>query len=66
MLKRAAEGSAVSTPIKFYLNESAVFSNGADEVSTFVRIMRSFLALDPAKRPRAVEALLDPAFMNVL
>ena len=35
------------------------------EVSTFIRIMLSFLEFDPAKRPRAVEALLDPAFEEV-
>jgi len=38
------------------------FSNGAEEVSAFVRIMRLFLALDPFLRPRASEALLDSAF----
>ena len=66
MLKRAALGSAETTPIESGLNESTVRGAGADRVATFVRIMRSFLALDPTKRPRAAEALLGPAFEEVL
>jgi hypothetical protein len=66
MLKRATVGGAELTPIESELNESTVYSNGAEEVATFVRIMRSFLALDPAKRPRAAEALLDPAFKDIV
>ena len=36
--------------IKSKLNESTVYHNGAEEeVVAFVRIIRSFLAFDPAK-----------------
>ena len=66
MLKRATIGSTKSTPVESGLNESTVRGAGANRVATFVRIMRSFLALDPTKRPRAAEALLDPAFEEVL
>ena len=52
-------------PIESKVNKSTVHNNGEEEIATFVRIMRSFLALDPAKRPRAAEALLDPAFVNI-
>ncbi|KAF9780781.1 kinase-like domain-containing protein [Thelephora terrestris] len=65
MLKRATMGDAELLPIESELNESTVYSDGAGEVASFVRIMRSFLALDPAKRPRAAEALRDPAFMDI-
>ena len=66
MLKRATVGGAELAPIESELNESTILANNAEEVATFVRIMRSFLALDPAKRPRAAEALLDPAFEDIL
>ena len=67
MLKRATVGGANLAPIEYELNESTVYNNnGAEEVATFVRIMRSFLALDPARRPRAAEALLEPAFKDIL
>ena len=64
MLKRAAVRSIASAPIGSELNESTVYGTGANRVA-FVRIMRSFLALDPTKRPRAAEALLDPAFNDI-
>ena len=51
--------------IESELNELMLYNNGPEEVATFVRIMRSFLALDPAQRPSAAEALLDPAFQDV-
>ena len=66
MLKRATEGDAELTPIESELNGPTIRSNGPGEVVTFVRIMRSFLALDLAKRPRAAEALLDPVFQDLL
>jgi len=66
MLKRATAGGAKLAPIESKLNESTVHSNGAEEVSAFVRIMRSFLNLNPTKRPCAAEALLDPAFKDLL
>ena len=34
-------------PIESKLNESTVYHNDAEEVAAFVRIVRSFLALDP-------------------
>lgn len=66
MLKRATVGGPELAPIESELNELTIYSNGSEEVTTFVRIMRSFLALDPAQRPRAAEALLDPAFKDVM
>jgi len=65
MLKRATAGGAELALIESELNRSVLYSNGAEEVATFVRIMRSFLTLDPAQRPRAAEALLDPAFKSI-
>lgn len=66
MLTRAAVEGIKFASIESVLNESTTHSNGAEEVSAFVRIMQSFLALDPTQRPRAVEALLDPAFERFL
>ena len=65
MLKRATEGSAELASIESELNEPTIDSDDPEEVATFVRIMQSFLAFDPAKRPRAAEALLDPAFQEL-
>ena len=65
MLKRATVGDAELGSIECELNGSTIYNNGPEEVATFVRIMRLFLALDPAKRPRAAEALLDPAFQDL-
>ena len=65
MLKRATVGGAELPPIESKLNGSTTWNNGAEEVVTFVRIMRSFLTLDPAQRPSAAEALLDPAFEDI-
>jgi len=58
-------GGASLASIEPELNESTIHNNGAEEVAAFIRVMRSFLALDPAQRPRAAEALLDPAFKHV-
>jgi len=66
MLKRATAGGVQLAPIESELNESTVYNNGAEEVRVFVRIMRSFLAFDPAQRPRASKALLDPVFKDIL
>ena len=66
MLERATIGGAESAPIESELKKSILYSNGAEEVATFVKIMRSFLTLDPAQRPRAAEALADPAFKDIL
>ena len=63
MLKRVTVEGAELTSIESELNGR---SNDPEEVATFVRIMRSFLAFDPAKRPRAAEALLDPVFQDLL
>ena len=57
MVENAGLGS-----IESRLNESTVRHNGAEEVTAFVRVIRSFLAFDPDKRPHAVEALCDPVF----
>lgn len=62
MLRRAMVENAGLGSIESKLNESTVYHNGAEEVVAFVRIIRSFLAFDPAKRPRAIEALCDPVF----
>ena len=61
-------GSAKSVPIESELNESFFKKSGAgdEEVAAFVRIIRSFLALEPAQRPRAAVALLDPGFEYAL
>jgi hypothetical protein len=66
MLKRATVGGIELAPMKSRVNDLAIRRQGTEEVATFMRIMRSFLALDPAKRPRAAEALLDPAFKDIL
>jgi len=63
MLKRATVGGAELAPIESEL--TTIYSTGPEQVATFARIIRSFLALDPAKRPRAAEALLDPAFVDL-
>lgn len=66
MLERVTLGGAESGSIESELSDLALYHNSEEELSTYVRIMRSFLALDPAKRPRAAEALLDPALKDVL
>jgi len=65
MLKRATVGGELAS-VESELNASTVYCNGAEEVATFMRIMRSFLTLDPSQRPRAVEALLDSGFDDIL
>ena len=59
-------GGTELEPIESDLNESTIYSNGVGGVAAFVRIVRSFLALDPAKRPCAAKVLLDPAFDAIL
>jgi hypothetical protein len=65
MLKRAtAEGSELA-PIESELNNSAIYSNGDEEIAAFLRILLSFLTLNPSERPRAREALKHPIFMAI-
>jgi len=66
MLKRTTVRGTELAAIESDLNESTIYTNSAEEVATFVRIVRSFLALDPPKRPRAAKALLDPAFEDIM
>jgi len=66
MLKRAVVGDTRLTPVEPELDESMAYKSSAEEMTTFVKIMRSFLTLDPAQRPRAAEALLDPVFKDIL
>ena len=49
MLGRAMVEDGGLGSIESKLNESTVCYNGAEEVVAFVRIIRSFLAFDPAK-----------------
>lgn len=64
VLRHAMVENAERGSIESRLNESTVCHNGAAEVTAFVRIIRSFLAFDPDKRPRAIEALCDPVFQS--
>lgn len=66
MLRRAMVENAGLGSIGSKLNESTVYHNGAEEVAAFVRIIQSFLTFDPDKRPRAVEALCDSAFKELI
>lgn len=53
-------------PIESVLNEpAALISNNVEVTAIFTRIMRSFLELDPKKRPTAAEALREPIFGRV-
>ena len=45
-------GGARLASVESGLDETTIHSNGAEEIAAFIRIMRSFLALDPAQRPR--------------
>ena len=65
MLKRAVVRGAKLAPIESDLNRLLHYDDGPGEIATFVRIVRSFLTLDPAQRPRAAEALLDHGFRDV-
>lgn len=65
MLRRTTVEGTELASIESELNESTTHSSGAEEVAAFVRIMRSFLALDPTQRLRAAETLLDPAFEHL-
>ena len=58
-------GNAKLAPIESEFNGLKAYSDDAEEVATFVRIMRSFLTINPTQRPRAAEALLDPAFRDL-
>ena len=64
-MKRAIAGDAHLASIESEFKYSAIYSDGSEEVAPFLRIMRSFLALDPSRRPCAAEALLDPAFEDI-
>ena len=64
MLKCAGVGDAGLVPIESEFNELMLYNNCPKEVATFLRITRSFLR--PGSRPRAAEALLDPAFKDIL
>jgi len=48
--------------IESELKEPITYNSGPEEVAAFTRLLLSFLAFDPAQRPRAAAALLDPAF----
>ena len=64
MLKRAMVEGAQSPPIESELDESMLDNNCPEEVATFAKIIRSFMALDPVQRFGAAEALLDPTFKD--
>jgi len=65
LLRRATAEGAKLPSIESELDEVLVYEDSPEEVVAFTRIMLSFLTLDPAQRPRAAEALLDPAFDHV-
>ena len=67
MLKRAIEtvGKIGFRPIESKISVSTVHNNGDEEVAAFIRVMKSFLALDPNRRPSAMEALRDPIFQQL-
>ncbi|EJD00046.1 kinase-like protein, partial [Fomitiporia mediterranea MF3/22] len=67
MLKRA---TAITESIGFgciesRINESSVYNNSAEEVSVFIRLIRTFLVFDPKERLSAKEALRDPVFEHI-
>jgi len=64
-LRRATEEGAKLPSIESELNEVFAYEDSPEVVATFTRIMLSFLTLDPAQRPRAAEALLDPVFDTI-
>ncbi|KAH8925198.1 kinase-like protein [Atractiella rhizophila] len=47
------------------LTEALVCHNGGEELASFLALMTDCLCLDPAQRPRASEALRNPAFKNL-
>ena len=49
-------------PIEEAINDLSVYSSGAEEITAFLRILRSLLGFNAAERPRAVEVLRDPIF----
>ena len=51
--------------IKSETNESTAYNGSAGEVTTLARVMRSFLTLDPAQRPRVAQALLLRIYSEV-
>lgn len=65
MLNRGIVGTELASN-ESDLHQPTVHSNGTEEVASFVRIMWSFLALNPAQPPSAAKALLDPAFQDRL
>ena len=46
------------------LSELSVHNDDNEEIAAFIRLLKSFLVLDPNKRPSAMEALRDPIFQR--
>ena len=46
------------------LSELGVHNDDNEEIAAFIRLLKSFLVLDPNKRPSAMEALRDPIFQR--
>ena len=67
MLRRAIviEGSTGFGSIESSLSKLNVYNNDDDEIAAFIRLIKSFLVLDPNKRPSAMEALRDPIFQQL-
>ena len=47
------------------LSELSVHNDDNEEIAAFIRLLKSFLVLDPNKRPSAMEALCDPIFQQL-
>ena len=47
------------------LSELSVHNDDNEEIAAFIRLLKSFLVLDPNKRPSAMEALRDPIFQQL-
>ena len=58
------EGGTEFGSIESKINEAVVYNNGNEEIAAFIRLLKSFLVLDPNKRPSAMEALRDPIFQR--
>ena len=65
MLRRAIaiERSTGFGSIESSLSKLTAYNNN-DEIAAFIKLIKSFLALDPNKRPSAMEALRDPIFQR--
>ena len=66
MLRRAIaiERSTGFGSIESSLSKLTAYNNN-DEIAAFIKLIKSFLALDPNKRPSAMEALCDPIFQQL-